>query len=45
VKKGLEPKFFTVRSAPQLLRKADPWKDYAAGARSLADAINQITRG
>jgi bifunctional non-homologous end joining protein LigD len=45
VKKGLEPKSFTVRSAPQLLRKADPWKDYAAGARSLADAIKQITRG
>jgi bifunctional non-homologous end joining protein LigD len=45
VKKGLEPKSFTVRSAPQLLRKADPWRDYAAGARSLADAIKQITRG
>ena len=45
VKKGLEPKDFTVRSAPALLAKLKPWKDYAAGARSLADAIKKITRG
>jgi bifunctional non-homologous end joining protein LigD len=45
VKKGLDPKSFTVRSAPALLAKAKPWKDYAAGARSLADAIKHITRG
>ncbi len=45
VKKGLDPKSFTVRSAPALLAKAKPWKDYAAGARSLADAIKRITRG
>jgi bifunctional non-homologous end joining protein LigD len=44
VKKGLDPKKFTVRSAPALLGKAKPWKDYAAGARSLADAIKHITR-
>jgi bifunctional non-homologous end joining protein LigD len=44
VKKGLDPKKFTVRSAPALLRKAKPWKDYTAGARSLADAIKHITR-
>jgi hypothetical protein len=34
-----------VRSAPALLAKLAPWKDYVAGARSLADAIKQITRG
>jgi bifunctional non-homologous end joining protein LigD len=45
VKKGLDPKAFTVRSAPALLAKLKPWKDYAAGARSLTDAIKQITRG
>jgi bifunctional non-homologous end joining protein LigD len=45
IKKGLDPKSFTVRSAPALLAKAKPWKDYAAGARSLPDAIKHITRG
>jgi bifunctional non-homologous end joining protein LigD len=44
VKKGLEPKSFTVRSAPKLLSKSKAWKDYDDGARSLADAIKQITR-
>jgi bifunctional non-homologous end joining protein LigD len=44
VKKGLDPKAFTVRSAPALLAKSKPWKDYAAGARSLTDAIKHITR-
>jgi bifunctional non-homologous end joining protein LigD len=44
IKKGLDPKAFTVRSAPALLAKAKPWKDYDAGARSLADAIKHITR-
>jgi len=44
VKKGLEPKAFTVRTAPALLAKSKPWKDYAAGARALADAIKYITR-
>jgi bifunctional non-homologous end joining protein LigD len=44
VKKGLDPKKFTVRSAPALLGKNKPWKDYTAGARSLADAIKHITR-
>ncbi|HEY2464048.1 MAG TPA: DNA ligase D [Steroidobacteraceae bacterium] len=44
VKKGLDPKAFTVRTAPSLLAKGKPWKDYAAGARSLPDAIKHITR-
>jgi bifunctional non-homologous end joining protein LigD len=44
VKKGLDPKAFTVRTAPALLAKYKPWKDYAAGARSLTDAIKHITR-
>ena len=44
VKKGLDPKAFTVRSAPKLLGKSKAWKDYDDGARSLADAIKHITR-
>jgi len=44
VTKGLAPQSFTVRTAPQLLGKTKPWKDYAGGARSLADAIKQATR-
>jgi bifunctional non-homologous end joining protein LigD len=44
VKKGLAPQSFTVGTAPQLLSKTNPWKDYADGARSLADAIERITR-
>jgi bifunctional non-homologous end joining protein LigD len=44
VKKGLAPESFSVRTAPQLLGKTKPWKDYTEGARSLADAIKQATR-
>jgi bifunctional non-homologous end joining protein LigD len=43
VRRGLEPKKFTVRSAPALLRKTKPWEGYAAAARSLADAIRSLT--
>ena len=45
VKRGLDSNAFTVRTAPQLLSKLKPWKDYANGARSLADAIKRATRG
>jgi len=45
VKKGLDSTAFTLRTAPQLLSKLKPWKDYAGGARSLADAIKRATRG
>jgi bifunctional non-homologous end joining protein LigD len=44
VKQGLVPQAFTVRTAPRLLAKTRPWKDYARGARPLADAIKRITR-
>jgi bifunctional non-homologous end joining protein LigD len=45
VKRGLDPKSFTVRTAPQLLGKLKPWKEYADSARPLADAIKQATGG
>jgi bifunctional non-homologous end joining protein LigD len=44
VRSGLDPKRFTLRSAPQLLKKSKPWAGYDSAARSLADAIRVITR-
>jgi bifunctional non-homologous end joining protein LigD len=44
LKKGLDPKSFTLRTVPQRLGKSKPWKDYAAGARALTDAIKRATR-
>jgi bifunctional non-homologous end joining protein LigD len=43
VRSGLDPKKFTVQSAPALLRKTKPWEGYAGAAQSLADAIRSIT--
>ena len=45
VRKGLDPKKFTVRTAPKLLLQIKPWEDYAGAARSLGRAIRSITRG
>jgi bifunctional non-homologous end joining protein LigD len=44
VKPGLDPKRFTVRTVPALLRKSKVWKDYPRAAGSLAAAIRKITR-
>jgi bifunctional non-homologous end joining protein LigD len=43
VRSGLNPKKFTVRTAPKLLRASKPWTEYDAAARSLTDAIRAIT--
>jgi bifunctional non-homologous end joining protein LigD len=43
VKKGLAPASFTLRTAPRLLKRAKPWKEYVAGARPLLEAIKRIT--
>jgi bifunctional non-homologous end joining protein LigD len=43
VKPGLDSKRFTVRTAPALFRKSSAWKDYAAAAGSLRDAIRKLT--
>jgi bifunctional non-homologous end joining protein LigD len=45
VKAGLEPKRFTVRTAPALFEKSSAWKDYDAAAGSLSDAIRKLTGG
>jgi bifunctional non-homologous end joining protein LigD len=43
VKAGLDPKRFTVRTAPALFSKSSAWKDYDAAAASLRDAIRKLT--
>jgi bifunctional non-homologous end joining protein LigD len=42
VRSGLEPKDFTVRSVPAVLRRQKPWADYDASAGSLANAIKKL---
>jgi bifunctional non-homologous end joining protein LigD len=44
IRKGLDPKRFTVRTAPDLLRRSKPWSDYDAAARSLRSAIARLTK-
>jgi bifunctional non-homologous end joining protein LigD len=44
VKKGLDPKRYTVRTAPKLLEKTRAWADYCDSERPLADAIRKLGR-
>jgi bifunctional non-homologous end joining protein LigD len=44
VKKGLDPKRFTVRSAPALLAKSNAWKDYAKGERPLRAILKKLAK-
>lgn len=43
VKSGLDPKRFTVRSAPALMARDKPWHDYAKSAHSLRAAVTRFT--
>jgi bifunctional non-homologous end joining protein LigD len=42
IRKGLDPKAFTLRTAPALYRKIDPWPDYEEAARPLGPAIKKL---
>ena len=42
VKAGLDPRRFTVRTAPAFLKKQQPWRDYAKSARPLRSAIERL---
>jgi bifunctional non-homologous end joining protein LigD len=42
IKKGLDPKKFTIRTVPPLLKKADPWARLAASAKPLAPAMKKL---
>jgi bifunctional non-homologous end joining protein LigD len=44
VKPGLDPKRFTVRTAPALLSKTKAWADYCDAERPLTDAIAKLKR-
>ena len=44
VRASLDPKAFTLRTAGAQLAKSKAWADYAAGARSLREAIRKLTR-
>jgi bifunctional non-homologous end joining protein LigD len=43
VKKGLDPKKFTIRAVPALLKKSAAWKDYGDAGRPLAAAIKRFS--
>ncbi|MBW8726617.1 MAG: DNA ligase D [Inquilinus limosus] len=44
VRKGLDPKRYTLRTAPALLAKGSAWDGYDDAARPLADAIRRLER-
>ncbi len=44
VKKGLDPKRFTVRTAPALIAKSKAWKDYAKAERPLLPVLKKLAR-
>ncbi|MBL8772767.1 MAG: DNA ligase D [Phenylobacterium sp.] len=45
VKKGLDPKAWTIRTAPAALAKTKAWADYFDAERPLADAIRRLKGG
>ena len=42
VKKGPDPKRFTVRTAPALLKKSGAWKDYAKAEKPLLPVLKKL---
>jgi bifunctional non-homologous end joining protein LigD len=44
VKTGLDPRKYTVRTAPGLLKRSKPWRDYAGSARPLRSAIEKLVK-
>jgi len=44
VKADLDPRRYTVRTVPDLLRKSTAWQDYCDGLRSLEEAIKRLAK-
>jgi bifunctional non-homologous end joining protein LigD len=44
VRKGLDPKRFTIRTAPALLARNKPWTDYCDAERSLLQAVKRLVK-
>ncbi|MCW8060719.1 DNA ligase D [Agrobacterium tumefaciens] len=44
VKTDLDPKRFTVRTVPELLKKSTAWQDYCDGQRPLEQAIKRLAK-
>ena len=42
VKPDLDPRIYTIRTVPALLRKTKAWVDYDSGERPLADAMKRL---
>jgi bifunctional non-homologous end joining protein LigD len=42
VKSGLDPKRFTIRTVPGLIKNSTAWEDYCDGQRSLDQAIKRL---
>jgi bifunctional non-homologous end joining protein LigD len=42
VKKGLDPKRFTLLTVPGLIARSNAWKDYCDSERSLVDAMKRL---
>jgi len=42
VKEGLDPAKYTIRTAPDLIRRSSAWEDYCDGERPLSAAIKRL---
>ena len=43
VKRGLDPKSFTLRNAPRLTARSGAWQDYAKARPALSDVVRKLT--
>jgi len=44
VKKGLDPRRFTLRTAPALIARSKPWRDYDKAEKSLLPVLKKLAK-